>query len=254
MASKPRSEWSKAYAARMARAEAKGLDRQAARGHTKAEHVVRKAGGAKQLRIAGALESTVTGWLSGITRGLRNAARTIGSAIGITPAPAPTPARVEPVAPSRGFGRADQTGRSKPLPAPRRLTPQQQAAADKRALAKARDQARMQQNGGLSKSERAYVRKQANLACDKQHGRGCDADVRQQFIQRALDWAERAGVSAVRRRVANNKAALAQKRGEQASSRRRGTEYVGGGGAVLDFMRLDDGDDEAPDEGWYYYN
>jgi hypothetical protein len=42
MAKKPRKQWSKAYAKRIARAEAKGLSRQAARGHKAREHVSRK--------------------------------------------------------------------------------------------------------------------------------------------------------------------------------------------------------------------
>jgi hypothetical protein len=39
---KPRSQWSKAYRARIERAERKGLSRQAARGHHAKEHVSRK--------------------------------------------------------------------------------------------------------------------------------------------------------------------------------------------------------------------
>jgi hypothetical protein len=42
MARKPRKQWSKAYAKRIARAEAKGLSRQAARGHKQREHISRK--------------------------------------------------------------------------------------------------------------------------------------------------------------------------------------------------------------------
>jgi hypothetical protein len=41
---KPRSQWSKAYRRRIERAEAQGKSRQAARGHSRREHVSRKAG------------------------------------------------------------------------------------------------------------------------------------------------------------------------------------------------------------------
>jgi hypothetical protein len=42
MATKPRSQWSPAYRARIERAEKRGLSRQQARGHVVKEHVIRK--------------------------------------------------------------------------------------------------------------------------------------------------------------------------------------------------------------------
>lgn len=49
MARKPPGDLSLAYARRLARAEAAGKSRQAARGHRAGEHIIRRAGGARKL-------------------------------------------------------------------------------------------------------------------------------------------------------------------------------------------------------------
>lgn len=55
MAKRDPSSWSIAYAKRIARAEAKGITRQAARGHKTAEHVTRKVNRAERERAQKAL-------------------------------------------------------------------------------------------------------------------------------------------------------------------------------------------------------
>lgn len=55
MPGKPRSQWSPAYAARVARAEAKGLTRQAARGHKAKEHVTRAEANKAKADLLGGL-------------------------------------------------------------------------------------------------------------------------------------------------------------------------------------------------------
>jgi len=72
MARKPVSELSPAYARRLARAEAAGKSRQAARGHKAGEHIVRRLGGAKALT---AHQRQDAERLAAAIRGKRGAAR-----------------------------------------------------------------------------------------------------------------------------------------------------------------------------------
>lgn len=107
MASKPRSQWSDAYAKRMAREEAKSraagrpFDKQSARGHTKAEHVVRREGGAKVLRIAGTLTETILNWVMNPVRAAGKAAKKLAQTVGLAPAPATPPPPKKGAAPPR---------------------------------------------------------------------------------------------------------------------------------------------------------
>lgn len=77
MARKPASELSPAYARRLARAEAQGKSRQAARGHRSGEHIVRKLGGAKSLNAVQRRDAEL---LAAAVKGKRGAARTAAAA------------------------------------------------------------------------------------------------------------------------------------------------------------------------------
>jgi hypothetical protein len=55
MARKPRSEWTPEYRRRVERGEAKGLSRQAIRGHTRGEHIQRKAAAGLTASQSGAI-------------------------------------------------------------------------------------------------------------------------------------------------------------------------------------------------------
>lgn len=57
MARKPRSEWSPSYRRRIERAEARGLSRQAARGHKPREHVARREREQREAAALGKLTS-----------------------------------------------------------------------------------------------------------------------------------------------------------------------------------------------------
>ena len=77
MARKPADQLSAAYARRLARAEAKGLTRQQARGHRQGEHIVRKLGGAKALTPTQKRDAER---LAAAVRGKRGAARAAAAA------------------------------------------------------------------------------------------------------------------------------------------------------------------------------
>lgn len=72
MARKAAADLSPAYAARLARAEARGLSRQAARGHRAGEHVIRRMGGAKALTATQRRDAEK---LAAAVKGKRGAAR-----------------------------------------------------------------------------------------------------------------------------------------------------------------------------------
>lgn len=72
MARKPAADLSPAYARRLARAEAQGKSRQAARGHRAGEHVVRRLGGAKALTASQRQDAER---LAAAVKGKRGAAR-----------------------------------------------------------------------------------------------------------------------------------------------------------------------------------
>ena len=79
------------------------------------------------------------------------------------------------------------------------------AAGITRGAAKARDLARAEAIGGLTRSEKAYVRRHAHLGCDREHGKDCDPGMRADYVARELEWGNRAGMAAVRRRVADKR-------------------------------------------------
>lgn len=77
MARKPADQLSPAYARRLARAEAKGLTRQQARGHRQGEHIVRKLGGA---RVLSPTQKRDAERLAAAVRGKRGAVRAAAAA------------------------------------------------------------------------------------------------------------------------------------------------------------------------------
>ncbi len=258
----------------MARAEAKGVSRQAARGHRPAEHIVRKLGGVKQARLTGDLERVERGWLAGGLAAVKEALGDLADIIGIGKRAAPVPRKEPTIAPPRRRGgrraspsfdeivtgkrpeRPDRAPGSslspvrsgpqpaRPKPVKLRLSKASKDEAARREAEKRRDLER--QRGGLTRADKGFIRRHARRAFEREHGQDGDPDEWLDYLQRAYDWADKSGMTAIRRRVAEQKDAYRQRRGEK--------NYVSGGPVIIDLMQLDDGDDGAPDEGWYFYH